>query len=59
LAASRRRQWRAFAHLHQRVGASARKARLAIISAAACRPLRIGTPALASIASVPTKRAAL
>ena len=39
--------------------ASARIARLDSVSAAACSALRIGTPAPASIASVPAKRAAL
>ena len=39
--------------------ASTRMARLESVSAAACKALRIGTPAPASIASVPAKRAAL
>ena len=39
--------------------ASLRMARLPIVSAAACSALRMGTPALASMASVPPKRAAL
>ena len=39
--------------------ASARIARLDKVSAAACSAFRIGTPAPASIASVPAKRAAL
>ena len=39
--------------------ASARMARFDRVSAAACSAFRIGTPAPASIASVPAKRAAL
>ena len=39
--------------------ASARIARFESVSAAACSAFRIGTPAPASIASVPAKRAAL
>ena len=39
--------------------ASARSARLFSVSAAACKAFRIGTPAPASMASVPANRAAL
>jgi hypothetical protein len=53
----RRGQRRAFAHQHQRVERVGAHGAVASVSAAACSAFRMGTPAPASMASVPAKRA--
>jgi hypothetical protein len=59
LGASRRGQRRAFAHLHQRVQRVGAHGAVGQRLGRRLQALRIGTPAPASMASVPAKRAAL